>query len=129
MGWYNLGKLNVSIAMTIDSLKMEIYTMDYLGEILEKIKNKPAAYLGKPSIICLHAFLSGYNVAQYQLGIPLNTENPLDGFQEWIQQKFGIESSQSWANIILFFSQDEREAIDSFFELFAEFKQSQKSSA
>ena len=100
--------------------------MDYLGDILEKIKKKPAAYLGRPSIICLQAFLSGYNVAQHQLGVPLTAENPLDGFQEWIQEKFGIKSSQSWANIILFFSQDEREALNSFFELFEEFRQCRK---
>ncbi len=103
--------------------------MDYLGDVLEKIKKKPAAYLGRPSIVCLQAFLSGYNVAQYQLGVPLTAENPLDGFQEWIQQKFGIESSQCWANIILFFSQDERDALDRFFKLFEEFQQRHKSSA
>jgi hypothetical protein len=98
--------------------------MDNLSDILEKIKHKHSVYLGKPSISCLHAFLSGYNVAQYQLGLPLQQENPLDGFQDWIQKKFNIDSSQSWANIILFFSQDEREALDIFFQLFEEFSQS-----
>ena len=81
----------------------------------KKIKHKPSVYLGKPSISCIQAFLSGYNVAQYQLGLPLQQENPLDGFQDWIQKKFNIDSSQSWANIILFFSQDERDALDIFF--------------
>jgi hypothetical protein len=98
--------------------------MDNLSDILRKIKNKPSVYLGKPSISCLQAFLSGYNVAQYQLGLPLKQENPLDGFQDWIQKKFNIDSSQSWANIILFFSQDERDALDIFFQLFEEFCQS-----
>ena len=98
--------------------------MDNLSDILKKIQNKPSVYLGKPSITCLQAFLSGYNVAQYQLGLPLQPENPLDGFQDWIQKKFNIDSSQSWANIILFFSQDERDALDIFFQLFEEFCQS-----
>ncbi|MEG3899989.1 MULTISPECIES: hypothetical protein [unclassified Microcoleus] len=98
--------------------------MDNLSDILKKIKNKPSVYLGKPSISCLQAFLSGYNVAQYQLGLPLQQENPLDGFQDWIQKKFNIDSSQSWANIILFFSQDETDALDIFFQLFEEFCQS-----
>ena len=97
--------------------------MDNLSDILKKIKHKPSVYLGKPSISCLQAFLSGYNVAQYQLGLPLQQENPLDGFQDWIQKKFNIDSSQSWANIILFFSQDERDALDIFFQLFEEFCQ------
>ncbi|MCC3421324.1 MULTISPECIES: hypothetical protein [unclassified Microcoleus] len=65
-------------------------------------------------------------MAQYQLGVPLKEENALDGFQEWIQKKFNIDSSQSWANIILFFSQDEKDALNSFFELFEEFCQSKK---
>ncbi|MEG4286453.1 hypothetical protein QUB68_25315 [Microcoleus sp. A006_D1] len=98
--------------------------MDNLSQLLKKIKNTPSLYLGKASISCLQAFLSGYNVAQYQLGVPLKEENALDGFQEWIQKKLNIDSSQSWANIILFFSQDERDALNSFFELFEEFCQS-----
>ncbi len=102
--------------------------MDNLYELLQKIKQKPSVYLGNPSILCLRAFLSGYNVAQYQLGLPLGEKDALDGFQEWIQKKFRIESSQSWANIILFFSQDERDALDNFFELLEEFRQWQKRS-
>lgn len=98
--------------------------MDNLSEIVKKIKHKPSVYLGKPSISGLQAFLSGYKVAQYQLGLPLQQENPLDGFQDWIQKKFNIDSSQSWANIILFFYQDERDALDIFFQLFEEFGQS-----
>lgn len=100
--------------------------MDNLSDILKKIENKPSVYLGKHSISCLQSFLSGYNVAQYQLCLPLQQENPLDKFQDWIQKKFNIDSSQSWANIILFFARDEREALDSFFQLFAEFCQSKE---
>ena len=32
-----------------------------------------------------------------------------------------MTSSQSWANIILFYSEDERNAFDKFFDRFAEF--------
>jgi hypothetical protein len=45
-------------------------------------------------------------------------------FPEWIRKKFNVTTSQSWANIILFYSEDERKALDKFFELFAEFIQS-----
>lgn len=95
--------------------------MDRVYDIVQKVKDKPNVYLGKPSIMCLQAFLSGYNVAQYQLGEPLNASDCFDGFQEWIQEKFKINSSQSWANIILFYSEDERDALRQFFELFDEF--------
>ena len=87
------------------------------------MKQKPSVYLGRPSILCLQAFLSGYNIAQYKLGVPLAETDPLDGFQDWIQKKFSIETSQSWASIILFFSQDERDALNNFFELLEEFRQ------
>ena len=96
--------------------------MNNLYEILQKIKTKPTVYLGRPSIVCLQAFLSGYNIAQYQLGLPLTEKtNPLDGFQEWVQKKFKIDTSQSWANIILFYSQDETDALNQFFELLEEY--------
>jgi len=45
-----------------------------------------------------------------------------DNFQEWIQRRFDIQSCQSWAKIILFYSHDERGALEKFFELFEEFK-------
>ncbi len=95
--------------------------MTLVYDILQKVKEKPNVYLGRPSIMCLQAFLSGYNVAQYQLGESLNSPDCFDGFQEWIQKKFKIDSSQSWANIILFYSEDERDALRQFFELFDEF--------
>ncbi len=95
--------------------------MEPVYDILQKVKNKPNVYLGSPSIMCLQAFLSGYNVAQYQLGKSLDSPDCFDGFQEWIQEKFKVESSQSWAKIILFYSADERDALERFFELFEEF--------
>ena len=102
--------------------------MDAVYHILQKVKSKPNVYLGSPSIICLQAFLSGYNVAQYQLGESLNTPNCFDGFQEWIQERFKIDSSQSWAKIILFYSAEERDALERFFQLFDEFVKRDRSS-
>ena len=95
--------------------------MDNLSELLKQIKNKPSVYLGKASISCLQAFLSGYNVAQYQLGVPLKEESALDGFQEWIQERYKITSTDGWDSIILFFSADEKDALDKFFKLLEEF--------
>ncbi|MDY6804086.1 MAG: hypothetical protein SXA11_09810 [Cyanobacteriota bacterium] len=103
--------------------------MEPVYDILQKVKNKPNVYLGSPSIMCLQAFLSGYNVAQYQLGESLNTPDCFDGFQEWIQEKLKINSSQSWAKIILFYSADERDALERFFELFDEFVKRNSSTA
>ncbi len=96
--------------------------MHDLYGIIKKIKKAPSMYLGRHSIICLQAFLSGYSVAKYELG-EQETEQERDfiEFPEWISQRFKVQTSQSWANIILFYSEDERKALDNFFDLFEEF--------
>jgi hypothetical protein len=43
-------------------------------------------------------------------------------FQDWIQEKYDILDSKSWANIILENSTGEEEAFNNFFELFDEFR-------
>jgi hypothetical protein len=96
--------------------------MHDLYTLIEKIKKAPAMYLGRKSIICLQAFLSGYSVAKYELGgQPTQQEQDFREFPEWIRQKFNVHTSQSWANIILFYSEDESHALDQFFILFDEF--------
>ncbi len=96
--------------------------MHDLYGLIEKIKKAPAMYLGQHSIICLQAFLSGYSMAKYQLG-EQPTEQELDfrAFPEWIRERFGVHTSQSWSNIILFYSEDEGKALDKFFDLLDEF--------
>ncbi|MBD2774110.1 hypothetical protein [Iningainema tapete] len=96
--------------------------MHDLHILIRKIKKAPSMYLGRHSILCLQAFLSGYNVAKFSENASLTPqEEDFKQFPEWIRQKFNIQTSQSWASIILFFSEDERKALDTFFELFEEF--------
>ena len=93
-----------------------------LYDIIRKIEKRPAMYLGQPSITHLQSFLAGYFFARHQLGeVETEQEKHFANFDPWIQEKFKITSSQSWDKIILFFSQDERQALDLFFELFNEF--------
>lgn len=96
--------------------------MHNLYTLIEKIKKAPSMYLGRHSIICLQAFLSGYSVAKYELGEqPTNEDLDFSSFPEWIRKKFNVQTSQSWANIILFYSEDESKALDNFFKLLDEF--------
>ncbi|MBE9227377.1 hypothetical protein IQ264_18270 [Phormidium sp. LEGE 05292] len=96
--------------------------MHDLYNLIEKIKKAPSMYLGRRSIICLQAFLSGYSVAKYGLGEePTQQERDFMEFPEWIRKKFNVQTSQSWANIILFYSEDESKALDEFFRLLDEF--------
>jgi hypothetical protein len=96
--------------------------MHDLYMIIRKIKKAPSMYLGRHSILCLQAFLSGYSVARYESDAQVTPqEEDFKQFPQWIREKFHIQTSQSWASIILFFSEDEQKALDTFFELFEEF--------
>ena len=100
-----------------------------LFELLAGIKKRPGMYLGTNSITNLDMVLRGRNLALRELGVaPTEEEREIEDFQAWIQERYGINSGQSWAKIILFFSIDEREALERFFELFEEFLNRDKSS-
>lgn len=93
-----------------------------LHELLEKIKQRPSLYLGKRSLSHLQVFLDGYTFARRQLGVSITEqEQEFDDFQEWIEQRFNQPSTQSWTRIILFYSEDEADALNRFFELFEDF--------
>ncbi|MEC4813510.1 MAG: hypothetical protein SAK29_09600, partial [Scytonema sp. PMC 1069.18] len=85
-------------------------------------------YLGKRSITHLQTFLDGYTFGLRQVDVPVTEEEQeFEKFQEWIEQRFNQHSTQSWSRIILFYSEDEIDALERFFELFEEFLQSDKS--
>lgn len=103
--------------------------MEGIYEVLQKIKNRPGMYIGKSSITILRHFLVGYQFARRELGLELTQEDTdfYDNFQPWIQRHFNVRTSNSWANIILLFARDEKEAFNCFFRLLDEFKQRDKS--
>jgi hypothetical protein len=73
-------------------------------------------YLGNSSITKLDMLLRGYSLAQREVGVlPTEQEREFQGFQSWIEEKYGINSGQSWSKIILFYSVDEHEALEKFF--------------
>ena len=92
--------------------------MDSIKELFSEIKNRPELYIGQRSLSLLHAYLNGWlnrdekSVIDYDL---------IGKFQDWVQKKYKITSSQSWARIILFYSTDEIDGLNNFFRLFDEF--------
>ncbi|GAA6618399.1 hypothetical protein [Scytonema sp. NUACC26] len=97
--------------------------MHDLYTLIQKIQKAPSMYLGRASIVCLQAFLSGYSIAQYELGATQSQQDKdFQEFLEWVKQKFNIQTSQSWANILLFYAEDEQKALDLFFKMFEEFR-------
>jgi len=92
-------------------------------ELLERIRKRPGMYLStNHSIGRLQSFLDGYYFAKIAFNIPPSEQDvQWSLFKEWLYRKYSIRSSQSWAQIILFFSNDECEAMGQFFELLDEF--------
>ena len=102
--------------------------MDNLYDLLQKIKKRPAMYLGRHSVFSLQAYLDGYYYARRELGVPLTEqESEFQEFLKWIRERFNVETGQLWSSILLFHSADERSAIDRFFNLFEEFINQEKS--
>ncbi len=96
--------------------------MENFYDLLQKIKKRPAMYLGRHSIFSLQAFLDGHYFARRELGVPLTEqESEFQDFLQWLRQRFNVETGQLWASILLFHSVDERGAFDRFFSLFEEF--------
>ncbi|QSJ18289.1 hypothetical protein JYQ62_05605 [Nostoc sp. UHCC 0702] len=102
---------------------------DIYNEILSAIKKRPGMYLGTSSITRLDMLLRGYSLARREVGIPpTEPESKFQGFQSWVQEKYGIKTGQAWSKIILFFSIDEYEALQNFFELYEEYLNCNQSS-
>ncbi|AHJ31459.1 hypothetical protein [Nodularia spumigena] len=97
-----------------------------LYELISKIRKRPAMYLGQISISNLRTFLAGYCFARRQMGMPQTPqEQQFSQFQSWIQEKINQTSNQTWDQIILSFSQDQQTALQTFFNLFDEFIQTE----
>jgi hypothetical protein len=96
--------------------------MSSFYELLKKIHKKPGIYIGSPSLSNLYMFLCGYSFSRQEQGIALTVEEQeFARFQGWIQQRFNVRASVSWAKIILFYSVDDRSGFETFFELWTEF--------
>jgi hypothetical protein len=113
--------METNVKTEVANNKLDVKS-EYLLDLLQRIKQRPGMYLGKCSITRLRAFLDGYGMARAELGLPRSPqEKALNGFQEWIQERYKITSTHGWDSIILFFSADERDALGRFFELLEEF--------
>jgi hypothetical protein len=96
---------------------------EFLYDILAGIQKRPEMYLGNCSISRLRSYLDGYCGSRTDFGLPMTRqEEEFAGFQDWIQARYKITSAHGWDQIILFYSCDEKDALDRFFQLLDEFR-------
>ncbi|WP_414619885.1 hypothetical protein [Calothrix sp. CCY 0018] len=103
--------------------------MSKFFEILEKIRVRPGMYIGRASVSDLFHFLVGFKTALRELDIK-STEDEIDfhrEFQPWLQKRYHVSTSNSWAKIIMLYCGSEKEGLDSFYKLLDEFKNRDKS--
>jgi hypothetical protein len=95
-----------------------------LFEILAKIHARPGLYIGRPSVLDLFMFLAGYKTARRELGVDLTKEETVfyEKFHGFVEDRYHIHSSNSWARIIMFYVPDEQQGFQRFFELLEEFQ-------
>ena len=100
--------------------------MEFEFELIEKIKPRPALFLGELSVSKLRAFLHGYGAAidDYNIKNPRTIQPlPFWFFHEYVARRYGFfESTSGWLNMILKQVNSEEEGLALFFELFNDFK-------
>jgi hypothetical protein len=103
--------------------------MSKLFETLQKIKTKPGMYIGRASVSDLFHFLVGFKTALRELGVEA-TKEEIDfyrEFQPWVQKKYHVSTSNSWAKIIMLHCGSEQEGFNAFYKLLDEFQNRNKS--
>jgi hypothetical protein len=103
--------------------------MSKLFEVLSKIQTKPGMYIGRASVSDLFHFLVGFKTALRELGVEATAEE-MDfyrEFQPWVQKKYHVSTSNSWAKIIMLHCGTEQEGFNAFYRLLSEFQNRKKS--
>ncbi len=87
------------------------------SELLEKILDRPALYIGHSSVIKMKAFIDGYQFADAE-----SADSLYGGFQGWVATRFHIETANDWASIIAFMGLSESGSFALMKELWEEYK-------
>ena len=80
--------------------------------LLENIKKNHAPYIGKRCPMRLESFLHGW-----LLGKGMYDSSPLAEFNDWVAEKYSVQSGQSWSDILIHFSEGNVAAFEKFFQL------------
>jgi hypothetical protein len=92
--------------------------------ILEKVRRRPAIYIGHQSLHDLALFITGASFVLSQYGL---RDKVWEGFQDWTAKRFGLSVAQSWYNIIWFVTGSDSSALEAFWRLLDEYLEEQRS--
>ena len=92
---------------------------EHISKLLEKIRKRPAMYLGKKSIDGIDMTLEGHMLRAFELDG--GTKEPLPGFQKFVEDYYDMHFGQHWSDIIYFYTFHEEVAFEEFFILIDEF--------
>lgn len=85
----------------------------------QKLRSRPAMFIGECSLTRLAAFIRGYDFALDELGQP--AEPFFEGFQNWVVQRLRVPEYHGWETAILKHCSSEAEAFKLFWELLDEY--------
>lgn len=108
---------------TTDHQPSELAEITSTKALLEKIRARPALYIGYKSLTRLHWFLQGWNTAHLvHAWADQQSETFWEDFQIWVEQQWGRPGNNSWASIIDFgYGGHPESSFDAFFRLYDEF--------
>jgi hypothetical protein len=89
--------------------------------MLDKILERPAMFVGRPSVARIRSFLDGYGIGRHDVDSHVQDELYL-GFGPWVASRFKIKTSHGWDDIIIFMGLSESGAFDLLKELWEEYK-------
>lgn len=93
------------------------------ADLLPEIKKRPTLYLSRYSIFDFQSFYYGYDLARNQIGLPKSEgDQKFEDFLISVRERYNIETTKSWASLILFHSLDEKDALDRLFALWEKYQ-------
>lgn len=95
--------------------------LDKPTDLLNKILERPALYVGRESVVLVKAFIDGYELAHYEVG-DSNSDILCLGFQNWVAKRFHIETAHDWASIISFMGISEEAAFSLLRQLWKKYQ-------
>lgn len=88
------------------------------SELLDKLLQRPALYVGQESIPLIHAYINGYEHAADWA----SKDDLYRNFDGWVAKRFGIASAHNWASIISFMGVSEKGGYELAKKLWQEYK-------